>query len=145
MNELTKPIRKQIVDAYLLSFDPGDVGRVVKGETCDNAIAVITGIEVLKDRKISDEIDAAILKRRIQPDALKIDAYKLSRLDSDGRVKVKALEILGKWMKLEDAPSLNMFNLTWQSMVEAARNNKRMNDARIVEVKVEALPDGGGN
>lgn len=125
---LTKTIEKEAISTYIRTFDEVEVGYVIlNNRNIDTAIARIAGTEFLKNKKIDAKVDRTILQKKINPETLKVDCYKLSRTDSDGRVKVKALEILGKWEKLEDPSVSNIFNvnMTWASAVQQAHQSKR--------------------
>jgi hypothetical protein len=145
MNEtltLKKDIRRQLVESYVANFDIEEVGRLYLGETlgkdkakaCDSSIARMNGFEVLKDKKLQDEIDKEILEKRITPEGMKVKAYKMMHMEMDGRVRVEALKTLGKWLKLEDAPTFNMYNMSWQTIMEQAHNQKRVVEFKEKEI-----------
>src|SRR3989339_1957595 len=106
MNEsliLKKDIRKQLVENYVQNFDIEEVGYIYlvsigkipeyksieeRKRLCDPAIARMNGFEVLKDKKLQEEIDKEIIEKRITPEAMKVKAYKMMHMEMDGRVRV---------------------------------------------------------
>lgn len=138
-----KKKQREMVETYLRTFDAEEVGRLSlgeKGKDVDSAIARICGIEILKSKKMNEMIRKEIVAKKLEPDELKCDAYILSREDPDGRVKVKALEVLGKWTKLEE-PSINNFttNMSWFQIMEVAHNKKRIKEMGECEREVTTL------
>ncbi|MBU1046514.1 hypothetical protein KKH36_01895, partial [Patescibacteria group bacterium] len=100
---------KEFIASYMESMDESEAAfRILSKRNpdikIDERIAGIFGRHVLLDRKVNKKIGELILKKKVNPEQLKIDVYKLSKADDSygkGRTKLGALGLLGKWLCME--------------------------------------------
>ena len=139
--ELSKLEETAFLDNYLLTFDEKEAIQQVfiikTGKPIDSNIAAMLGRRMIFDKKMNKRINDYILKH-ITSDNIQIDAYKLSRSDIDGRVKIKALELLARVKGMLQETNINNFNLNlpWAQIIEQAARAKRIDNAKAVEGEI---------